>query len=74
MLQIGAQIEDFTYHFRTRRARSVFQSAGPVVAILQFKVDRTGMCILQEPSAVALLLGSDQIDRFVHTRVRHIPD
>src|SRR5438309_10822027 len=36
-------------------------------------MDRAGMGVLQKPRAVRLLLGSEQIDRFVHARVRLIP-
>src|SRR6266542_5935656 len=48
--------------------------AGPTVAILERKVDLAGMGVLQQPGAIGLLLGSEQIDRFVYPRVRHIAD
>jgi hypothetical protein len=48
--------------------------AGPTVAVLERKVDLAGMRVLQQPGAIGLLLGSEQIDRFVYPRVRHIPD
>src|SRR5438093_7791896 len=48
--------------------------AGPTVAVLERKVDLAGMRVLQQPASIGLLLGSEQIDRFVHPRVRHIPD
>src|SRR3990170_3052853 len=48
--------------------------AGPTVAVLERKVDLAGMRVLQQPGAIGLLLGSEHIDRFVHPRVRHIPD
>src|SRR6267142_3995450 len=48
--------------------------AGPTVAVLEGKVDLARMRVLQQPGAIGLLLGSEQIDRFVHPRVRHIPD
>jgi hypothetical protein len=32
------------------------------------------MRVLQEPGAIGLLLGSEQIDRFVHPRVWHVSD
>ena len=47
--------------------------AGPAVAVLERKVDLAGMRVLQQPGAIGLLLGSEQIDRFVHPRVRRIP-
>src|SRR5688572_12238143 len=37
-------------------------------------MDFAGMCVLQQPRAVRLPLGPDQLDRFVHPRVRRIPD
>src|ERR1700728_1618476 len=49
-------------------------SAWPVIALLQLKVDLAGMRILPEPGAIGLHLGSEQIDRFLHTRVRLRPD
>ena len=61
-----------SYQRRTRRARSVFQRLGPAIAVLELEVDRAGMGVLQEPRAIRLLLGSDQLDRFVHARVRRI--
>src|SRR6266542_1609947 len=48
--------------------------AGPTVAVLERKVDLAEMRVLQQPGAIGLLLGSEQIDRFVDPRVRHIPD
>ena len=36
-------------------------------------MDRAGMGVLKQPRAVSLLLGSEQIDGFVHARVRRIP-
>src|SRR5215510_6553705 len=48
--------------------------AGPIIAVLERKVDLPGMGVLQQPRAIGLLLGSEQINRFVHPRVRHIPD
>ena len=47
--------------------------AGPTVAVLEREVDLAGMRVLQQPGAIGLLLGSEQVDRFVHPRVRHIP-
>ena len=40
--------------------------AGPTVAVLERKVDLAAMRVLQQPGAIGLLLGSEQIDRFVH--------
>jgi hypothetical protein len=56
----------------THRAQRV-PPAGPTVAVLERKVDLAGMRVLQQPGAIGLLLGSEQIDRFAHPRVRHIP-
>src|SRR5579864_1505035 len=48
--------------------------AGPSVTVLELKVDLAGMRVLKWPGAVGLLSGSEQINRFVHSRVRRIPD
>jgi len=49
-------------------------SARLVVTLLELKMHLAGICILQQPSTIRLLLGSQQMDRFVYTRVRRIPD
>src|SRR5215813_9774382 len=36
--------------------------AGPAVAVLESKVDPARMRVLQQPGAIGLLLGSEQID------------
>jgi hypothetical protein len=63
---IPAQVEHCSYQPRTRSARNVFHRLGRFVAILELKVDFARMRILQQPSAVGLLLGSEQMDRFLH--------
>src|SRR2546427_7241754 len=55
-----------------QRAQGV-PPAGPTIAVLEREVDRAGMGVLQKPRPVGLLLGSEQINRFVHPRVRRIP-
>src|SRR5579862_6032013 len=48
--------------------------AGPAVTVLERKVDLAGMRVLKQPGTIGLLFGSEQINRFVHPRVRRIPD
>jgi len=48
--------------------------AGATVADLEHKADFAGLRVLQHPCAIDLLLGSEQIDRFVHPPVGSIPD
>src|SRR3989442_14937109 len=48
--------------------------AGPTIAVLKRKVDLAGMRVLQKPSTIRLPLGTEQIDRFTHPRIRRIPD
>jgi hypothetical protein len=48
--------------------------AGQSIAGLEREVDRAGMCVLQKPRAIGLPFGSQQIDRFLHSGVRRIPD
>src|SRR6266508_3313887 len=47
---------------------------GKTVAVFERKVNRTRTRVLEQPRAVGLLPGSEQIDRFVDPRVRRIPD
>lgn len=67
------QLADRSYPWRARSARSVFHPLEPIVAVLEHKVDLAGMRVLQEPGAIALLFGSEQVDCFVQTRVGQIP-
>ena len=46
--------------------------AGLAVAVLERKVDFAGMRVFEQPGAVGLLFGSEQLNRFVYTRVRRI--
>src|SRR6266850_2684839 len=55
----------------TQRPKRV-PPAGPTVAVLERKLAFAGMRVLQQPGAVGLLLGSEQIDRFVHPRDKRV--
>lgn len=59
---------------RTRSALNVFQRLGSALAILERKVDPTGMRVLQQPASIGLLLRAEQNDGFVDTRIRLTPN
>ena len=44
--------------------------AGLTIAVLECEVDLAGMSVLQQPRAIALLLGSEQLNCFVQPPVR----
>ena len=47
-------------------------AAGPIIALLHQEMDPAGVSVLQQPPAIGLPLGSEQINSFVEPPIRGI--